>query len=105
MYPFSISIDEHVPLNMAAGRIFSREGPTVDFPWVGEKYVCRGAKSAKIYIFPTETKTTNFITKNLMGKCQTSKYWVLTPLPTPMTLKLLLAKRLRKITKIYLLIS
>jgi len=26
MYPFSILIDEHVPLNMSAGRIFSRKG-------------------------------------------------------------------------------
>jgi len=34
MYPFSISVDEHVPLNMGAGRIFSRQGPKVDFPGV-----------------------------------------------------------------------
>jgi len=32
MYPFSISLDEHVPLKMGAGRIFSRQGPKVDFP-------------------------------------------------------------------------
>jgi len=44
MYPFSISIDEHVPLNMSAGMIFPREGPIVDFPVVGQKYFCRGDK-------------------------------------------------------------
>jgi len=32
IYPFSISVDEHVPLNMGAGRIFSRQGPKVEFP-------------------------------------------------------------------------
>jgi len=32
MYPFSNSVDEHVPLNMGAGRIFFRQGPKVDFP-------------------------------------------------------------------------
>ena len=41
VYPFSISIDERVPLNMGAGGIFSREGPIVDFPGVGQKYFCR----------------------------------------------------------------
>jgi len=52
MYPFSISIDEHVPLNMSAGRIFPREGPIVDFPVVGQKYFCRGGKWQN-YIFTT----------------------------------------------------
>jgi len=32
MYPFSISVDKHVPLKMGAGRIFSRQGPKVGFP-------------------------------------------------------------------------
>jgi len=32
MYPFSISVDDHVPLKMGAGRIFSRQGPKVGFP-------------------------------------------------------------------------
>jgi len=32
MYPFSISVDEYAPLNMGAGRIFSRQVPKVDFP-------------------------------------------------------------------------
>jgi len=38
MYPFSSSIDEHVPLNMSARMIFPREEPIVDFPVVGQKY-------------------------------------------------------------------
>jgi len=41
-----------------------------------------------------------------MGKCQISKSWGgLGPPSDPMPLKLLMAKRLRKITKIYLPIS
>ena len=44
MYPFSISIDEHVPLDMGAGSFLSRERPIVDFPCVGQKYICRGQK-------------------------------------------------------------
>ena len=32
VYPFSISVDEHVPLKMGAGRIFFRQGPKVGFP-------------------------------------------------------------------------
>jgi len=43
MYPSSISIDEHVPLNMSTGMIVPREGP-IDFPVVGQKYFCRGYK-------------------------------------------------------------
>jgi len=31
-YPFSISVDEHVPRKMGAGRIFSRQLPKVGFP-------------------------------------------------------------------------
>jgi len=31
VYPFRISIDERVHLNMGAGGIFFREGPMVDF--------------------------------------------------------------------------
>jgi len=39
MYPFSISIHEHVPLNMGAGLgFFSREGSVVDFPPFLQKY-------------------------------------------------------------------
>jgi len=60
MYPFSISIHEHVPLNKGAGRIFSKEGPIVDFPGVGQQYFCKGAKSGKITFSPLETKETTF---------------------------------------------
>jgi len=61
MYPFSISIDEHVPLKMGAGRIFSKEGAVVDFPGVGQQYFCKGAKSGKITFSPPETKETTFL--------------------------------------------
>jgi len=48
LYPFSISIDEHVPLNISAG-IFFPGRTIVDFPKVGQKNFCRGgAKSGKI---------------------------------------------------------
>jgi len=77
MYPFSISIDEHVPLTMGAGR----ERPIVDFPGVGQKYFCRkwpivdfpgmdqkcfsgGARSGNITFSPFETKKTKFLQKN-----------------------------------------
>jgi len=49
MYPFSISIDEHVPLDMGAERNFFRNGPTVDFPGVGQKYFAGGSKVAKLH--------------------------------------------------------
>jgi len=49
MYPFRISIDEHVPLDMGAGRNFSRDGPIVDFPGVGQKYFARRPKVAKLH--------------------------------------------------------
>jgi len=48
MYPFSISINEHVPLNMSARRIFSREGPIVRFPGVGQNIFAGGSKCGKI---------------------------------------------------------
>jgi len=71
MYPFSISIDKHVPLDMGAGRIFSRDGPTVDFPGVGQKYFARGPKVAKLHFH--HSKKTTFFAKNLMKNCQLSK--------------------------------
>jgi len=55
MYPFSISIDEHVPLDMSAGRIFSRDGPIVDFPWAIQKYFA-GDQKWQNYIFTTLRK-------------------------------------------------
>jgi len=80
MYPFSISINAQVPLNMGAERIVSRQGPNVDFPGVGQKYFYKGAKSVKISFSPLETKKTTFFAKKLSGKCQISKSWgYLTP--------------------------
>jgi len=67
----------------------------------GQKYICRGAKSGKILFSPLETKKTTFFAKHLMGKCQISISWGPCP-PTPMSLKLFIAERLRKITNIYL---
>jgi len=80
MYPFSISIDEHVPLTMGAGRMFFQGGPIVGFPGVGQKYFCRkwplvdfpgmgqicfsgGARSGKITFSPFDTKKTIFLQK------------------------------------------
>ena len=53
MYPFSISIDEQVPLNMGAGGIFSRKGPIVDFLGMGQKYFYRGSQKWQNYIYTT----------------------------------------------------
>ena len=55
MYPFSVWIDEHVPLNMGAGSIFSKEGPISDFPGLGQKYFARGNRSGKITFWSLET--------------------------------------------------
>jgi len=63
MYPFSILIDEHVPLNMSARRIFSREGPIVHFPGVGQNIFAWGNKCGKIWFSPHETKKTPFYQK------------------------------------------
>jgi len=60
---------------MDTGSFFSREGPIVDFPGVGQKYFCRVARSGKITFPPLETKTTTFFAKYLMGKRQISKSW------------------------------
>jgi len=48
MCPFSIFIDEHVPLNMRARRIFSREGQIVHFPGVGQNIFAGKNKCGKI---------------------------------------------------------
>ena len=105
MYPFSISIDEHVPLNMSARRILSRKGPIVDFPGVGQNIFAGGNKCGKIWFSPLETKKRPFYQKILYDE-KTSNFKILgrpwSPLLTPMPLKLLMAKRLGKITKIYL---
>jgi len=66
----------------------------------------QGGISGKIRFSPLETKRTTLLSKNLMGNVKFQNPGAaLAPLPTPMTLKLLMTKRLRKITKIYLLIS
>ena len=59
--PFSISIDEGVPLKWVLEGYFSKEGPIVDFPGVGQQYFCKGAKSGKITFSPLETKETTFL--------------------------------------------
>jgi len=104
--PFSISIDERVPLNMAAERIFSRKGPIVDFLGAGQKYFAGAAKSGKITFSPLETRKTTFYAK-IDGKMSNLKVMVrpCLPLLKPMPPKLLMIKRLRKIAKIYLPIS
>jgi len=50
VYPFSISTDEHVPLNMSTRRFFSREGPIVDFPEVGKIFL-QGEQMWQNFIF------------------------------------------------------
>ena len=106
MYPFIILIDEHVPLNIGAGRIFFREGPIVEFPGVDQKYFVGMAKSGKITFSPLETKKTTFFAK-IDGKMSNFKISVRPwpPLSKPMPLKLLMIQRLRKITKINLPMS
>jgi len=56
VYPFSISIDEHVPLNMSARRIFFQGRVNSRFSRGGPKYVCREGKSGKIRFSPLKTK-------------------------------------------------
>jgi len=41
-----------------------------------------GAKSGKISFSSLETKKTTFFAKNLMGKCQISKFWGALPSPS-----------------------
>jgi len=43
MYPFSISIDEHVPLNMGTGRTFFQGEANNGFSRVGPKLFLQGA--------------------------------------------------------------
>jgi len=54
------------PNLMGVGRIFSREGPIVDFPGVAKNIFAAGTKSGKISFQPHETKKETF----LMGKCR-----------------------------------
>jgi len=75
MYPFSISIDEHVPLNMSTSKIFFQGRVNSGFSRGRPKYFCREGKSGKIRFSPLETKKTTFFEKFVMGKCQISKSW------------------------------
>jgi len=75
VYPFSISIDERVPINMGAGGIFSRKGPIVDFPWGGPKNFSWAAKSGKVTFSPLVTKKTTFFAK-IVGKMSNFKILV-----------------------------
>ena len=107
MYPFSIWIDEHVSLNMGAGSIFVQGETDNGFSRVGSKIFCRGEQKWQNYILTTRNLENNFFAKKVDGKI--SNFKILEgpcPLPqTPMFLKLLLTKKLRKISKIYLSIS
>jgi len=60
MYPFSISIDEHVPLNMGAGKNFFQVGANSGFSRVGHKYFCRGAKVVKLYFHHSKLRKQPF---------------------------------------------
>ena len=72
MYLFSVWIDEHVPLNVGTGSIFSREGPIMDFQRLGQKYFAGGTEVAKSH-FDHSKLENNFLQKTLMKKCQISK--------------------------------
>jgi len=72
VYPFSISIDERVPLNMGARGIFSREGPIVDFLGLAKNIFVGAVKSGKMTFSPLETKKTTFFAK-IDGKMSKSR--------------------------------
>ena len=103
--PFSMSIDERVPLNMGTGGIFSRKGSIVDFLGVGKIFLQGGPKEARLHFHHSKLRKQPFFAK-IDRKMSNFKILVRPwpPLPKPMPLKLLMI-RLRKITKIYLLIS
>jgi len=71
MHPFSISIDEHVPLNMGARRDFFQGGASSGFS--------KGGKSSKTIFSPLKAK-------NILGDP-----W--SPFLMPIPLKLLMTKR------------
>ena len=72
----------------------------MDFPGVGQKYFCRGAKSGKISFSPLETKKTTFLQKNSLENVKfQNPGGTLLSLPTPMPLKFHMTKWLKKITK------
>jgi len=69
-------------MSMGVGRIFSGEGPILDFPEIAKKVFAGGVEQGKISYLPPKTKKATIFVKNLMEKCQTSKSrGVLAPLP------------------------
>jgi len=103
VYPFSVSIDERVPLNMDAGGILSRKGPIVDFLGVGLKCFCRVAKNGKIKFSPLDTKKTTFFCKNWWENVKFQNLGAsLASTSEANAPEISIMKRLRKITKIYL---
>jgi len=63
MYPFSISIDEHAPLNMSAGRIFFQGRVNSGFSRGGPKYFCREGKVAKLDFHHSKLRKQPFLKK------------------------------------------
>ena len=63
MYPFSVWIDEHVPLNMGAGSIFFQGGTNKWFSRVGPKIFCTGQQKWQNYILITRNLEKNFLQK------------------------------------------
>jgi len=63
MYPFSISIHEHVPLYMGAGLGFFQGRASSGFSRGGSKIFLQGAKNGEVTFPPLETKKTTFFAK------------------------------------------
>jgi len=103
MYPFSISIDEHVPLNMSAGIFFPGRANS-GFCRSGPKIFCRGENVAKLDFHHSQTRKQP--SKNVMRKCQISKSWGgLGPPSDAHAPKTSHGKKAEEDNKIYLLIS
>jgi len=72
MYPFSISIDEHVPLNMATGRTFFQWWANDGFSRVGPKISLQGEEVVKLHFHHSKLRKQYFC-KKFIGKRQISK--------------------------------
>ena len=74
MYPFGISVDEHVPLNMGAGRIFSDKGQM----WIFQGQWCRrrgcwgSNRNPNVLIYWNPGKIPANPGKNVTQRCLTS---------------------------------
>jgi len=119
VYPVNISTDEHVPLNMGAGRIFlkggansgfSRGGPKIflqgmanrGFSRVGPLMILQeGPEVVKLHFHHSKLRKQYFCKKFGRKMSNFKILGALAPLPTPIPLQFALAKRLRKITIIY----